>query len=256
MGRKRKPGTEWMPARVYAGKSAYEFRPKDGSAIRLAPLSASRTVVIRRWHEENTKLERKKDAFSGIVSEFFGSLDFRNLSPGSQKKYQQNAKQVLAVFGKSSCQSIKPQDIRKYMDYRGIKHPVAANREKAFMSRVFSWAYERGKVATNPCKGVRKHTEKARDRYITDAEYQAVYACADKLVQAVMEISFCCAARIEDVLSIKRSQLRDEGLFIKHGKTGKSQIKAWSPRLRAAIDQAKAVQRHPSMERVVANEAG
>jgi|GEM_PF-6843336 len=59
-----------------------------------------------------------------------------------------------------------------------------------------------------------------------------------------MEISYCCAARIPDVLSITREQLREEGLYIKQGKTGKAQIKAFSPRLKRALDQAKAVQKN------------
>lgn len=42
--------------------------------------------------------------------------------------------------------AIKPEHIRRYMDKRGIKSRTQANREKAFMSRVYRWAYERGFV--------------------------------------------------------------------------------------------------------------
>lgn len=142
------------------------------------------------------------------------------------------------------------------MDKRGAEHQVTANREKSFMSKVFSWGYERGKVTTNPCKGVKQFTETSRDRYINDAEYKAVLAAADSITAAITEISYCCAARISDVLSITREQIKDEGLYIKQGKTGKAQIKAWTPRLRSAIASAKAAQQTSSFGRVVANEAG
>nr|WP_308201844.1 hypothetical protein [Erwinia mallotivora] len=48
--------------------------------------------------------------------------------------------------------SIKPEHVRKYMDKRGLKSRTQANREKAFMSRVFRWGYERGLVKGNPTK--------------------------------------------------------------------------------------------------------
>ncbi len=44
------------------------------------------------------------------------------------------------------------------------------------MSRVFKWGYERGYVRGNPCAGVSKFSVKARDVYITDAEYLAIYS--------------------------------------------------------------------------------
>ncbi|WP_338418154.1 tyrosine-type recombinase/integrase [Izhakiella australiensis] len=130
---------------------------------------------------------------------------------------------------------IKPQHIRKYMDMRGVKSIVQANREKAFMSRVFRWGYERGMVKANPCQGVRQYTETPRDRYVTDREYQALYDNADQLVRVAMEISYLCCARQGDVLALRRDQMMDEGIYIRQGKTGVKQIKVWSPRLRAAV---------------------
>ncbi|RUO33406.1 hypothetical protein CWE14_08880 [Aliidiomarina soli] len=50
-----------------------------------------------------------------------------------------------------------------------------------------------------------------------------------------MEIAYLCCARFSDVLGMRKDQILEEGIYIKQGKTGKAQIKAWSPRLRAAI---------------------
>ena len=72
----------------------------------------------------------------------------------------------------------------------------------------------------------------------TDAEYQVVLTHAKPLLQAAMEISYCCAARKKDVLEIRRQDLREEGIYIKQSKTGKEQIKRWIPRLRQAVDLA------------------
>ena len=75
---------------------------------------------------------------------------------------------MVKVFGGMDPAKVEPQHIRQYMDRRGQKSKVQANREKAFFSRVFRWAFERGKVKRNPCQGVRQYKEQARTRYITD----------------------------------------------------------------------------------------
>lgn len=256
MGRKRKSGTEWLPDRVYIGRSAYEFKPAKNVTIRLCPLSASKRAVMQRWQEELNKYESKAGSFLALVDDYFKSEKFKSLAPATQKKYNQNSVKVLSVFGRVSANQIKPEHVRKYMDLRGAEHPVAANREKAFMSAVYTWAYQRGKVSVHPVKGVERFTEVARDRYITDEEYQAVLDHADPIVAAVMEISYCCAARVSDVLSLTRDQMTTDGLLIKQGKTGKKQIKRWSDRLRGAIERAKSAQVTPSLRGIVATESG
>jgi hypothetical protein len=154
---------------------------------------------------------------------------------------------------------IKPHHIRQYMDKRKSSSLVQANREHSFLSAVFSWGYENGKVKVNPAKGVRKFTEPHRDRYIEDWEYQAVLAEAYikwPLLAATMEISYCCASRKADVWSLKRSQLREEGIYIKQGKTGVEQIKEWNPRLRAAVDLALSIQEVPNFKLVFCDKKG
>lgn len=80
------------------------------------------------------------------------------------------------------------------MDKRGITSRTQANREKTFLSRVYRWGYERGIVKGNPCRGAKQFTEKARDRYITDEEYDAVYQVAPDVVRVAMEIAYLCLA--------------------------------------------------------------
>lgn len=238
MGRRRKEGTDWLPPRVYRGRSAFELKPVSGGVYRLCPLEASKQTVWRKYHEQIDKLDSQAGTFKSLVSLYFESPTFREKALSTQKKYRQNATKVLKVFGHIKIDSIKPEHIRKYMDVRGESHPVAANREKSFMQAVYNWAYERGKAQSNPCKGVKKYTEKPREKYITDKEYQLMYQHADSIVKAVMEISYCCAARVSDVLTLRHEDLDEQGISIKQGKTGALQIKAWSDRLRAAVDIA------------------
>ncbi|MGP0902875.1 tyrosine-type recombinase/integrase [Serratia sp. CY76391] len=236
-GKRKNPADNWMPSRVSRGRSAYEFKHPDGRTIRLCPLDATQSAV---WvaYEKFTSQKEDKVTFKTLADRFLSSAEFTDLAFDSQKDYQKYAKKVMPVFGKMDPNNIKPEHIRKYMDKRGLKSKTQANREKTFMSRVFGWSYERGYVKGNPCKGVRQFKEKSRERYITDAEYDAVYAVAPDTVKVAMEIAYLCCARQADVLALSRSQILEPGIFIRQGKTGAKQIKAWSDRLRSAITLA------------------
>lgn len=238
MSRTRKnPEDNCYPKRVYRGRSAFEFKPINGGTVRLCSLESS---VAEVWvhYEKYINDEKNTDNFNSLVEQFLKSADFIELSQETQKDYHKYSNKVLPVFGKMNPNNIKPEHIRKYMDRRGLKSRIQANREKTFMSRVFRWGYERGMVKLNPCQGVKQFKEKARERYITDREYDALYQSAPLLVQVAMELAYLCCARQQDVLSIKKDQLMEAGIYIKQGKTGKSQIKGWSDRLRAVITMA------------------
>ncbi|MGP7732984.1 tyrosine-type recombinase/integrase [Oceanimonas smirnovii] len=236
-GKRQNAKDNWLPPRVYLKGPSYVFRPKNGGSIRLCSAKEARSVV---WAEyEKMQAEIGKGNISRLVSQFFESADFADLSKATQGDYRKYSKPILKVFGLMDPDKVEPQHVRAYMDKRGKASRVQANREKAFFSRVFRWAYERGKVKKNPCQGVRQFKEKARDRYVTDLEYQAVYDAARPAVRVAMELSYLCAARKGDVLKLRWSSVLEEGIFIQQGKTGAKQIKAWSPRLRAIITQAK-----------------
>lgn len=75
-----------------------------------------------------------------------------------------------------------------YLRRRGEASKVQANREIATFSTIFNRAREWGFAnVTNPCEGVRRHREEARERYVTDEEYLAVWQFADKETQDAMD---------------------------------------------------------------------
>ncbi|WP_145496588.1 tyrosine-type recombinase/integrase [Yersinia bercovieri] len=238
MGRKRSnPQDNWMPPRTCRGRSAFEFKPKLGGTIRLCGFDASPAQVWAAY-EALINDKQNENVFNWLVSRFFLSADFIELAVETQKDYRKYAVKVLSVFGEVHPDTIKPEHIRKYMDKRGVKSRTQANREKAFTSRVFRWAYERGMVKMNPCKGVKQFKETSRTRYITNKEYDALYQVSPQVVQVAMELAYLCCARQADILGMKKNQLIDDGILIQQSKTGISQIKAWGPRLTAVIKLA------------------
>lgn len=241
MGRPRKnPKDAHLPPRVTKNKYSYVWKPK-GTKLSITLGKIRDTSISKLWQRYEEEKAKRHDVmtFAKLWGLFLDSPSFTDLSARTQTDYRQHQKQLLAVFGKMRADDIKIEQVRIYMDKRGLTSKNQANQETSSMSRVYGWGFERGYVKGNPCKGVRKFTLKAREVYITDEEYLAIYIEAAPALRVGMEIAYLCAARVSDVLSLRWSQVSDEGIFIQQGKTGTKQIKTWTVRLHDAIELAK-----------------
>jgi integrase len=108
---------------------------------------------------------------------------------------------------------------------------------------MFSYAMRWGQIDRNPCLGVAKHSEKGRDRYITDNEFEVVKNIASDLIATVMDFAYITAMRRGDILKLRLDQITDEGIWIKQSKTGAKQLYEWSNGLIEVVDRAKALKR-------------
>lgn len=238
MGRKRKdPGDNKLPPRVSKTKTRYYYKPTSRETVTLGPITLTMSALWKRYEEERRN-HSDIMTFEKLWGMFLKSAYYTELAIRTQRDYLQHQKKLLAVFGKVKADQVKPEDVRQFMDRRGLQSKNQANQEMSSMSRVYRWGYERGYVKGNPCAGVSKFSLKAREQYITDGDYLVIYKHADPVVKAAMEISYLCAARQADVLALCYMQLSDSGIFIQQGKTGKKQIKVWTPRLHQAIETA------------------
>ncbi|WP_033576121.1 integrase [Dickeya chrysanthemi] len=241
MGRKRiNPEDNKLPPRVRKNKYSYIFKPANTKET--ITLGKIRDLSIAQvWEKYEKIISSKRDVmtFGKLWGFFLDSEYYKDLSPRTQSDYLQHQKKLLHAFGNAKADAIKPEHVRRYLDIRGKSSRTQANQEKSSMSRVFRWGYERGYVKSNPCAGISKFTVKSRTTYIDDSEYVAIYKEATPALQCAMEIAYLCAARIGDVQDLEWSQETELGLFVQQGKTGVRQIKVYSDRLRAALDQAR-----------------
>ncbi|MFZ6675248.1 tyrosine-type recombinase/integrase [Undibacterium sp. Xuan67W] len=140
----------------------------------------------------------------------------------TQRDYAQYFELLNKVFGEMPIDVIRPFDIAEYLRVRGAASKVRANREKALFSTIFnharSWGYT---DVTNPCIGIKGHKEKSRDRYVSDDEYAAVWACAHPTVQDAMDLALCTGQRPADVLKFNVNDIFDGSLNLTQNKTGK-----------------------------------
>lgn len=166
----------------------------------------------------------------------------RNLAPATRKSYAVAARKLKAMLVEFSPQQVKSKHVA------GIKRQLAAtpnmaNRCLSVLKVVFQYAVEEQIVDSNPCVGVERHEERKRSRYLSDAEYAAIHSKAGPRLQVIMDLAYFTAQRIGDVLAIRRSDLTDDGIRFKQGKTGTMLTVAWTPPLQDAVERAKLLNR-------------
>lgn len=162
-------------------------------------------------------------------------------APRTQRDNFRELDNLTAVFGKVLIDAIKPFHVRQYLDKRGQTAKARANREKALLSHLFNKAREWGYTdAPNPCQGVKGFTEAGRDRYVTDAEFEAVRQAAHPTVRDAMDLALLTGQRPADVLKIQRSDIRDGALWVVQNKTKAKRAIELTGELAALIERINA----------------
>ncbi len=235
MGRRRKTRLD-LPQRVYFSHGGYYFAPPIGRWVHLGrdfPRAMAKWAEIVGRPSRMTTLAEVMDRYMLEVAP--------NKAP---QTYGDNIKEMAklrAVFGHMRPDEVTAPDIYSYMDARGA--PVRANREKALLSHVYSYAIRWGVVKDNPCRHVKRNPEKPRERYVEDAELEAFKAMAGDFLSAYVDFKYLTGLRKGDILKLRLDALTDEGIAVTQSKTGGRLIYLWEPALRAAVDRVKALPR-------------
>ena len=140
------------------------------------------------------------------------------------------------------------------MDARGA--PIRANREKALLSHVFSYAIRWGVVSDNPCRLVKRNPEKPRRRYVTDTEFGAVHGIASPTIRCAMMLAVITGLRHGDLLALRLQNITEDGLLVETGKTGKRLLFEWTDDLRTAVDDARSLPRNVLSMYLLPNRSG
>lgn len=91
--------------------------------------------------------------------------------------------------------------------------PYAANRARASLSALFSWAMGEGLADLNPVLGTNKATEEiSRTRVLSDAELVAIWrACGDDDYGRIVRLLMLTAQRREEIAGMRVSEIGADG---------------------------------------------
>lgn len=223
MGRRRTKDFDLPPH--MRRKGDFYYYDHGGKPRKYTPLGKSRPEAMAQWAllyaAETGEVVAQADALFATAALQYRRKVLVTKARKTQIEQDKQLARLVKVFGEMAVADITPQDVRDYMNLRGDKAPVAANREKALLSHVINMARQWGLSNTaNPCSGVRGYKEEARDRFIEDAEYRAVRLAADPTLRDALDLALLTGQRPADVLKLRRSDVRDGHLWVKQNKTG------------------------------------
>lgn len=224
-----------LPPSVYLKHGAY-WHVQRGKWHRLG---ADLTHALAEY---GRRIAAPAGGMSKLIDEALPSVLRKNngkpVSSSTDEQYRVCANLLQAIFKNYSPSQVKPKDVtgmkRQYAD-----RPNMGNRMLSVLRKVFDYALEQELVESNPCVGIKRYDEETRDRLITEAEWNAIYAKAVPQLQCIMDLAYATGQRIMDVVSIKQSDLVDAGIYFKDQKTGGRRIIRWTTDMRAAAERAK-----------------
>ena len=143
----------------------------------------------------------------------------KTLKKNTLEQYAQAAQRCKDVFAEFEPNQVMPKHIAAYKVSMS-ETPSMANRIISFLRMVFRYALEWQLVDTNPCLGIRRYPERARERYINDDEFSAILSYCKPHIQKIFLMSYLTGQRIGDVLAIDLEDITDQGIFFTQEKTG------------------------------------
>lgn len=140
------------------------------------------------------------------------------------------------VFGRMNPRAITPAHVQRYMEIRGEQSKNQANKELSVLNQVFRKGLVWGYLETNPTLGVTRYRIQPRKRLPKLWEIEALKKHANPRLKIYIDIKLMTGLRQGDMLSIKTSDLTDDGIAVTAGKTGTMAIIEWSEPLRKRVN--------------------
>jgi integrase len=166
MWQERTPSGKRISKRVFIGQHGNPW------TLEAARAEAVRLLQAREAGErvETAKTAAKSERLVSDLVPIFDRLHMPSLKPQTARDYRQLiAKRILPAFGKYRVSEIRRADVQDWVG-EGRETPVHTNRAYAVLSKMMAFAVEREWRLDNPCIGVRKHKETARDRWLNESE--------------------------------------------------------------------------------------
>ena len=228
MGRKRKHRKD-LPLRMRFKHGAYYLRTPAAEIH----LGRDYQAAMRKYAELNNG--QNLSTMSSLM-DLYVKDKLPEKSKNTQYGYLSQLRFLRAVFGSMAPHEVLPKDI---YGYRSRRPKVSANREIALLSTVMQYGVELGLLNVNPCRSVKRNTEKPRDRYVTDEEFQAVRSAASESVRLAMDIAYQTGLRMADILKLTLRDVGESGITIRTNKDRKNLVFTWTPELRAVVERSR-----------------
>jgi len=225
-----------IPKGVYQRNGRW-YRVVKNKWIGLTRVDEGLVALRKCLRETQISNQRRPSTVSELLSSYLPAAE---ISPATRREYERIADTRLSHhFGAMPITSVTPAHVAMYLEKRKRDgHPHMGNRERAVLSAAYEFAMRQGWANGNPCRGVRRNTERPRRRYVTDAEFLDAFEAAPEPLQDALALALLTGLRQGDIRAIRREDLRQDGIYVTEAKTSKRKVVAWSDALRYFVRRA------------------
>ena len=236
-----------LPSYCYRDKKSgnlYMMHPDgrrpDGSLKLRRQTYADLATLLAAWRTTWGEAAREgMQSMGHLLDAYLADLVTREkaseIAAGTVKDYTRCIMSLRPVWEKVRIVDVDIPSLYRWQRARGEDARVRANRERTVLFEAFKVAMKEGIVKENPVQHLEPFREKPRDRYVTDAEFMAVFNVAPPIVQAAMLLAAVTGLRQGDILRLRRADFGEHGLTVRTRKTGQPLVFAWSEVLRRAV---------------------
>lgn len=152
-----------------------------------------------------------------VWKKFTNSPDFKNRAKATQHDLTRHMDVWIEDFGDVSIRDITRRQIIEVRDAY-IDTPRTAKHKLQTISRLFSFAIDAGIVDFNPAAKVKVELEPRSEVWQPD-DLELFIDRANPWVSAAFVLALLTGQRQDDVLKMRRSQIRDRAIILKQAKT-------------------------------------
>lgn len=179
-----------------------------------------------------------RSTFAWLVAQYRKSPEFAQLRPRTRDDYEISLDIIDRELGDQPY-GLTTRKMLKVVRDGYSATPRKADKLKAMMSRLYSWADEEEHVdeGFNPAKGLKKLRKKV-DPYIpwSDEEIALFLAHAPEYVATPVMLALYTGQRASDVVAMTWTQFKGSIIRVRQDKTGEPLDIACHPKLRAYLD--------------------
>lgn len=187
------------------------------------PLGNDYQVALAKWAE----LAAGGLRITGTIEEAFARWEVEmlpTLKEATRKDYARCLTMLRPVFGPAIWSTVRLPTLKAYLKARSGK--TRANRELSVLNLVWNWARLEDMTELHwPAAGMNrsrwKNAEGARDVYVSDEAFAAIYRHADATLRDAMDIASATGLRLTDVLGLRTTDIRAGKIVFVASKTGK-----------------------------------
>ena len=183
------------------------------SVDQLKLLESTLTLTLHEYRIERTTyaVAVSADGWERILKMFLAVKRLENCAAGTLDQYNRAVRIMMGTIGKR-LQDITTNDIRYYLVYYQETHKVSVSYMdtiRHYLNSFFGWASDEGYLSKNPMRRIPRMKVPQKKKKPYTAEEREILRCHAKTERdlAIMEVLYCTAARVSEIVSLNREDV-------------------------------------------------